>query len=94
MRGVRFAWQVAAQAGDKSELIPEPPAREAVFEVLDSKTFTEIERARDVEHSSPVALGMRYARAGALEDAETELRKTPEGEDLLRSVLKLLEKQR
>jgi hypothetical protein len=94
MRGVRLAWQVAVQTGDKTQLIPEPPAREAVFEVMNSESFVQIEHARDVEHASPAALGILYARAGALEDAETEFRKPPEADELLRSVLNLLQKQR
>ena len=81
-RGMRLSWQVSARVGDRDELLPAPPAREAVFQVMNSESFAQIEHARGVEHASPVQLGLLYARAGALEDAETEFRKAPEAKEL------------
>lgn len=89
-RGIRLSWQVTATVNGKPVRLPVPPAREAVFEVMSAETAKTINEARDLQHASPVELGLLYARAGALEDAEAEFAGTPDAKDLLESVRKLL----
>jgi hypothetical protein len=92
-RGSRLSWQVSATVTGKSVRLPIPPAREAVFEVMNAEAAKAISDARDLRHAPPVELGLLYARAGALEDAEAEFSKTPDAKDLLESVRKLLQQQ-
>ena len=44
MRGSRLSWQITAHAGEKEERFPSPPAREAIFEVMNSDTAKDIGR--------------------------------------------------
>jgi hypothetical protein len=99
-RGARLSWRVVARIGDRVERFPEPPAPEAVFEVMNLEAANEIDRVRQMQGSSPVLLALLYAQAGALDDAESELQRalqsssaSPELQFLAESLKKLQESQ-
>lgn len=73
-RGKTYAWQVAARKDGAEVVSPAPPAPEARFKVLDAAQVAALERAERNARGSHLALGVLYARAGLLEDAERELR--------------------
>jgi hypothetical protein len=90
--GAVYAWQVKARRGDAELTAPGPGSPQALFRVLATERSAEIERAR-ARGGSHLALGILYARAGLLDDAERELsaavRESPGAEpprDLLATV--------
>jgi anti-sigma factor RsiW len=72
-RGVTFRWQVAANVGDQQVKSPVPPAPEARFKVIESAKTEDLQQARQTLVNSHLALGVLYAQAGLLDDAEREL---------------------
>lgn len=73
-RGETYVWQVTAFAGDREVTAPAPPAPMARFGVLDEPRAREIDRIAAQQPPSHLALGIAYAEAGALPDAEREFR--------------------
>jgi anti-sigma factor RsiW len=73
-RGAIYSWQVTATKGGAELKAPQPPAPEAKFKVLESAKANELQRARQITPRSHLLLGILYARAGLLDDAERELR--------------------
>lgn len=73
-RGETYVWQVTAFAGDREITAPAPPAPMARFGVLDAPRAREIDRIAAQQPPSHLALGIAYAEAGALPDAEREFR--------------------
>jgi hypothetical protein len=73
-RGGSYSWQVKAVKDGQEFISPRPPAPQAKFRVLDQAMANELAQARRDYASSRLALGLLYARAGLLEDAERELR--------------------
>ncbi|HYK90449.1 MAG TPA: hypothetical protein VE398_16865 [Acidobacteriota bacterium] len=55
-------------------LSPKPPAPEAKFKVLDRKRAEELSQAQRDHLGSHLLLGILFTRAGALDDAERELK--------------------
>ena len=53
---------------------PRPPAPQARFRVLDRAKADELARAKRAYPSSHLTLGLLYAEAGLLKEAEQELR--------------------
>ena len=72
-RGVVYSWQVTAIKDGQEVKAPRPPAPQAKFKVLDAGTVAELQAARQQQTVSHLALGVLYARAGMLEQAEREL---------------------
>jgi hypothetical protein len=72
--GQVYTWQVTAHLGDEEATTPAPPAPEARFRVLNEEQSAEIARTSREHAGSHLALGILYARAGLLDDAERELR--------------------
>jgi hypothetical protein len=72
-RGVTFRWQVTGNANGKQVKSPVPPAPEARFKIIESAKVEELQRARQTLANSHLALGLLYAQAGLLDDAEREL---------------------
>ena len=70
-RGRIYAWQVIAhtEAGD----VKAPEATEAKFKVLDRSIADDLKRARRVYAGRHLVLGLLYAEAGLLDEAEREL---------------------
>jgi hypothetical protein len=69
-RGRLYAWQVIAHTGSGDVKAPE--AAEAKFKVLDQSTADDLARARKVYAGRPLVLGLLYAEAGLLDEAERE----------------------
>lgn len=73
-RGKVYSWQVKALKDGEEIKSPRPPAPQAKFRVLDRAKADEIARARRAYPSSHLTLGLLYADAGLLNEAEQELR--------------------
>jgi anti-sigma factor RsiW len=69
-----YAWQVTASRGSEEITAPAPDAPEARFKVLEDVEARELDAAQRVAGDSHLALGVIYARAGLLEEAEREFR--------------------
>lgn len=68
-RGRVYTWQITARAGDREVKSPE-----AKFKVLDPAAAGALARANKIYAGRPLALGLLYAEAGLLDDAERELK--------------------
>jgi anti-sigma factor RsiW len=89
-RGRVYAWQVKATRDGQEVASPRPPAPQARFRVLDRAKANELTRARRAYPSSHLTLGLLYAEAGLLEEAERELhllQKANPGSPLARRLL-------
>ena len=73
-RGKVYSWQVRAVKDGQEIKSPRPPAPQARFRVLDRAKADEIARAKRAYPSSHLTLGLLYAQAGLLKEAEQELR--------------------
>ena len=73
-RGKVYAWQVKAVKDGQEVTSPRPPAPQAKFRILDQSKANELAKARRAYPSSHLALGLLYAEAGLLKEAEQELR--------------------
>ncbi|HEX5081256.1 MAG TPA: zf-HC2 domain-containing protein [Blastocatellia bacterium] len=73
-RGQVYSWQVKAVSGGQEFIAPHPTAPQAKFRILDQTAAAEIARARRDYASSHLLLGLLYARAGLLAEAEQEFR--------------------
>ena len=96
-RGSVYACQVKAIKDGQELKSPRPPAPQARFRILDQAKATELERARQAYSSSHLALGLLYAQAGLLKEAEQELRvlqKANPGSEIARSLLSQVQELR
>jgi hypothetical protein len=73
-RGRVYSWQVKAIKDGQETTSPRPPAPQAKFRVLDQARVNELARAKRAYGSSHLTLGLLYAEAGLLREAEAELR--------------------
>ena len=73
-RGRVYAWQVKAIKDGQETTSPRPPAPQAKFRVLDQARVNELTRAKRAYGSSHLTLGLLYAEAGLLKEAEAEFR--------------------
>lgn len=73
-RGRVYAWQVMALRGDEEISAPAPGEPEARFKVLEDGKARELDAAQRAAGDSRLALGVIYARAGLLDEAEREFR--------------------
>lgn len=93
-RGKVYAWQVTAFKDGQEIKSPRPPAPQAKFRILDRAKADELARARRSYPSSHLTLGLLYARAGLLKEAEQELRllqRANPGSELARSLLRQIQ---
>lgn len=65
-----YTWQVAAYTEGGAVCSPVPPAPEAAFEVLAPDEAARIRLAQETRADSALTLGVLYARAGLLDEAE------------------------
>ncbi len=72
-RGRIYYWQVRALRDEQEFFAPAPSAPDAKFKILERSQLAEIEQAKTV-HTSHLALGVLYARAGMLEEAGLEFK--------------------
>ena len=73
-RGTVYTWQVTAIKDGQVFRSPRPPTPQARFRIVDQSKANELLNARREYSSSHLALGLLYAEAGLLEEAERELR--------------------
>lgn len=73
-RGAVYSWQVKAIKDGQELIAPRPPAPQAKFRILDQAKANELARARRVYASSHLTLGLLYAEAGLLKEAEQQFR--------------------
>jgi hypothetical protein len=89
-RGQVYSWQVKAIRDGQEFTAPRPPAPQAKLRILDQAAADEIARARRDHASSHLLLGLLYARAGLIAEAEPEFRalqKANPDSDLARKLL-------
>jgi hypothetical protein len=89
--GKVFAWQVKATKDGQEFTSPRPPAPQASFRILDQAKANELAKARRTYASSHLTLGLLYADAGLLKEAEQELRvlqKANPDSEIARSLLR------
>jgi hypothetical protein len=73
-RGKVYSWQVKAIKDGQEITWPRPPAPQAKFRILEAGKANELARARRAYSSSHLTLGLLYADAGLLREAEHEFR--------------------
>ena len=73
-RGQLYSWQVKASRGGQDFIAPRQSAPQARFRILNQAAAAEITRARRDYASSHLLLGLLYAQAGLLAEAEQEFR--------------------
>lgn len=69
-----YSWQVTALKDGAAIISPVLPAPQAKFKVLDSSAARMIEQAERAYRDSHLTLGVLYAEAGLLDEAEQEFR--------------------
>ncbi|HEU4934275.1 MAG TPA: hypothetical protein VFT48_19455 [Pyrinomonadaceae bacterium] len=93
-RGHVYSWQVKAIKEGQETTSPRPPAPQAKFRVLDQRKVNELTRAKRVYGSSHLALGLLYAEAGLLREAEAEfnlLRRANPDSEVARNLLRQIQ---
>ena len=96
-RGKVYSWQVKAIKDGQEVTSPRPPAPQAKFRVLDLAKANELANARRAYASSHLTLGLLYADAGLLREAEQEFRllqKANPNSDLARNLLRQVQSLR
>jgi anti-sigma factor RsiW len=73
-RGKVYSWQVKAIKDGQEVTSPRPPAPQAKFRILDQAKANELAGAKRSYPSSHLTLGVLYANAGLLKEAEQEFR--------------------
>lgn len=93
-RGKVYSWQVKAIKDGQEVTSPRPPAPQAKFRVLDQAKANEIVKAKRAYASSHLTLGLLYADAGLLREAEQEfrlLRRANPDSDVARNLLRQIQ---
>ena len=71
-RGKIYFWEVAALKDGQEIISPSAPAPRAQFKIVEVEKLAEINRVKRARPDSHLVLGILYARAGLLADAERE----------------------
>lgn len=96
-RGHVYTWQVKAIKDGEETTAPRPPAPQAKFRILDQTKANELANARRAHASSHLTLGLLYADAGLLREAEQEFRllqKANPNSDLPRNLVRQIQSLR
>jgi len=96
-RGHVYSWQVKALKDGQELTSPRPPAPQAKFRVVDQAKANELAQARRAYPSSHLTLGLLYADAGLLREAEQEFRQLQRANpnsDLARKLLRQVQSLR
>jgi hypothetical protein len=72
-QGTRYSWQIHLRRGGEELTFPTPPAPEARFRVLGETERADVARARGALGDSHLTMGVVYASAGLLDEADREL---------------------
>jgi hypothetical protein len=75
-----YLWQVTATRDLEQVVSPVPPAAEAKFKIISEAQATELNELKRDGGQSHYALGLAYARAGVLDQAEQELTLVPDSD--------------
>lgn len=86
-----YSWQVSALKDGARITSPVLPAPQAKFKVLDRTTSEILKQAQNTYPDSHLTLGVLYAEAGLLDEAEQELRVLVRNNPRARIALKLLQ---
>ena len=73
-RGKIYSWQVKASKDGLEVTAPRPPAPQAKFRILDQAKVNELAQAKRAYASAHLILGLLYAEAGLLKEAEQQFR--------------------
>lgn len=71
-RGSTYSWQVTARRDHQQITVPRAPAPRAQFKLLDAEGVKQLKSGEGQAADSHLALGVLYARAGLLDDAEKQ----------------------
>jgi anti-sigma factor RsiW len=71
-RGKVYQWQVTAVRNGEEVKSPLRPAPEAKFKIVDQANFDQLQKARRSDANSHLVMGIAYANAGLLDEAERE----------------------
>ncbi len=96
-RGNVYSWQVKAIKDGQEVMSPRPPAPQAKFRILDQARANELAKARRAYPSAHLTLGLLYANAGLLREAEQEFRllqRANPNSDLARNLLRQVQSLR
>jgi len=96
-RGHVYSWQVKAMKDGQEITSPRPPAPQAKFRVVDQSKANELENARRAHPTAHLTLGVLYADAGLLREAEQEFRlrqKENPSSELARNLLRQVQSLR
>jgi hypothetical protein len=95
-RGRIYSWQVVAMKDGSEVISPAPPAPEAKFKVLGQAQADGLAQLKRTRPDSHLILGILYAEAGLLDEAEREFKalatanpRSPAARKLLDSILAL-----
>ncbi len=86
-RGAVYRWEVKMVSGEHTESAPGTTEPEATFSVLGDADARRLADARAAMSNEPLAMGILYANAGALDDARRELSAAALGSDPARKSL-------
>jgi hypothetical protein len=86
-----YSWQVTAQKDGVKITSPVLPAPQAKFKVIDRSTSEMLQQAQRAYPGSHLTLGVLYAEAGLLDEAEQELRALVDNNPRDRIAFKLLQ---
>jgi hypothetical protein len=92
-RGHVYSWQVKAAKDGQETTVPRPPAPQAKFRVVEQSKANELAKAKRAYGSSHLTLGLLYAEAGLLREAEHEFRllqKANPQSEIIRKLLRQL----
>ena len=93
-RGHVYSWQVKAAKDGQETTVPRPPAPQAKFRVIEQSKANELAKAKRDFGSSHLTLGLLYADAGLLREAEHEFRLLQKANPQSEIVRKLLRQLR
>jgi hypothetical protein len=93
-RGEIYYWQVKAVKDGREVKSPRAPAPQAKFRILDAARANELAQARRAYASWRLILGVLYAKAGLLDEAEREFRALQEDNPNSELVQRLLKQVR
>jgi hypothetical protein len=89
--GVVYSWQVTALKDGASITSPVLPAPQARFKVIDRATSETLQQVERAYPDSPLTLGVLYAEAGLLDEAEQQLGELVRSNPRARIAIKLLD---
>lgn len=90
-RGNSYYWRLWVTKENQRISIPQPPTPAPQFKVLEQNKVEQLNEAKKLLSDFPLLLGILYAHAGLLEEAELELTKSINNNQELQLAKKLLQ---